>query len=154
MEHRLMRYCLIMAGILSMLMLGTLACAPVPTTSPVPASEYTVMTASKTDLGTYLVDGSGRTLYYFTKDSANKSTANEAILLAWPIFYTSDLKVSEDLKASDFGSITRDDGKKMSTYKGWPLYYYTPDTQPGDTKGQGVGGVWYVINPATTPAAP
>jgi predicted lipoprotein with Yx(FWY)xxD motif len=76
MEHKSMRYFLLVAGLFTIMLLGASACAPAPTSNPGPASEYTVMTASKTDLGTYLVDGSGRTLYYFTKDSANKSTAN------------------------------------------------------------------------------
>jgi predicted lipoprotein with Yx(FWY)xxD motif len=28
-----------------------------------------------------------------------------------------------------------------------PLYYYIKDQAPGDTTGQGVGGVWYVLSP-------
>ena len=154
MEHKFMRYFLLATGLFTMMLLGALGCSPAPTSSPTTESEYTVMTASNTALGTYLVDGSGRTLYYFTKDSAEKSTAGEAIILVWPIFYKSDLKVSEDLNAADFGTITRDDGKAQTTYKGWPLYYYAPDTAPGDTRGQGIGGVWFVVNPSTTPAAP
>jgi predicted lipoprotein with Yx(FWY)xxD motif len=27
-----------------------------------------------------------------------------------------------------------------------PLYYYIKDAKPGDTIGQGVGSVWYVID--------
>ena len=34
------------------------------------------------------------------------------------------------------------------TYNGWPLYYYIKDEQAGDTVGQQVGDVWYVISPA------
>jgi predicted lipoprotein with Yx(FWY)xxD motif len=30
-------------------------------------------------------------------------------------------------------------------YGGWPLYYFASDSAPGDTNGQGVGDVWYVI---------
>jgi predicted lipoprotein with Yx(FWY)xxD motif len=35
----------------------------------------------------------------------------------------------------------------MLTYNGMPLYYYTPDKNPGDTTGQAVGKVVYVIAP-------
>ena len=28
-------------------------------------------------------------------------------------------------------------------YKGWPLYLWIKDTKPGDTTGDGVGGVWH-----------
>ncbi|MGH2686165.1 MAG: hypothetical protein ACRDJP_11925 [Actinomycetota bacterium] len=31
------------------------------------------------------------------------------------------------------------------TYADAPLYRYTPDQAAGDTTGQGVGGVWYVV---------
>jgi hypothetical protein len=29
-----------------------------------------------------------------------------------------------------------------------PLYLYAPDSQPGDTTVQGVGGVWFVVDDA------
>jgi predicted lipoprotein with Yx(FWY)xxD motif len=154
MENRLLRYYFLFTGLLAIVLLGFAACQPAPTSTPTTPSEYTVMTGSLPGGGDYLVDGNGRTLYYFTKDSAGKSSANEAVLLLWPIFYTANVKVPSNLNASDFGGITRGDGKIQTTYKGWPLYYYTPDSKPGDTKGQGVGGVWFIINPATTPAAP
>ena len=146
------RYYFLFASLFAVLLLGSVACQGAPTSAPSP--EYTVMTMSLPAGGDYLVDGSGRTLYYFTKDSAGKSSANEAVLLLWPIFYTAELKVPSNLNASDFGNITRSDGKKQTIYKGWPLYYYSLDTQSSETKGEGVGGVWFVVNPATTPAAP
>jgi hypothetical protein len=31
------------------------------------------------------------------------------------------------------------------TYDGQPLYTYAPDGGPGDTTGQGVGDVWWVV---------
>ena len=47
---------------------------------------YTVMLQTKTDIGNYLVDANGMSLYYFTRDSVGKSTATAAILANWPIF--------------------------------------------------------------------
>ncbi len=35
----------------------------------------------------------------------------------------------------------------MLAYNGKPLYTYIKDTDPGDTYGQGVGGVWTVATP-------
>ena len=43
--------------------------------------------------------------------------------------------------------ITRNDGGKQSTYKGWPLYNYIMDKSAGDVYGEGVGGVWFVAKP-------
>ena len=32
-------------------------------------------------------------------------------------------------------------------YGGAPLYYYSLDKAAGDTKGQGVGDVWFIAQP-------
>ena len=47
--------------------------------------------------------------------------------------------------------LEREDGKKQTTFRGYPLYYWAGDKAPGDTKGQGVNNVWYVIDPAKFP---
>ena len=103
--------------------------------------------AEKEGLGRFLTDQAGMTLYYFTQDSTNKSACSGFCLERWPIFHTEVTTVPMGIKASDFGAITREDGKKQSTYKGRPLYYYYGDSNPGDTNGQGAGGVWYVVAP-------
>lgn len=37
----------------------------------------------------------------------------------------------------------------------WPPYYWLKDKKPGDMAGQGVGKVWYVVDPSTlAPKAP
>ena len=33
----------------------------------------------------------------------------------------------------------------------WPLYYFANDAAPGDTNGQDVGDVWYVVSPTGEP---
>lgn len=109
----------------------------------------TAVKTSKSDaLGTYLVDANGMTLYMFTKDKADPNSCVGNCLVNWPIFYDANLTVSSDLQASDFGVLTRKDGTMQSTYKGWPLYYWIKDHQPGDTTGQNVGKVWFVIDPS------
>jgi predicted lipoprotein with Yx(FWY)xxD motif len=140
-------------GILAIVMLMATACTYTSSSTPSPGStassmdSYTISTMSKTDLGEYLVDGKGMTLYYFTKDSVGKSNASDAIIAIWPIFYAANVVVPSNLNAPDFGTITRSDGKMQTTYKGWPLYYYIKDQAPGDTIGQGVNNVWFVVNP-------
>ncbi|MCH9812452.1 MAG: c-type cytochrome [Epsilonproteobacteria bacterium] len=106
----------------------------------------------------YVTDDAGMALYTFDKDEPNKSNCTDesidgapSCLSVWPIAY---LDVSSELPvgttASDFGEILREDGKKQTTYKQDPLYYFTPDTQSGDVKGDWVKGVWHLveINPA------
>jgi predicted lipoprotein with Yx(FWY)xxD motif len=41
----------------------------------------------------------------------------------------------------------REDGKKQTTFRGYPLYYWINGKQPGETTGQGVNSLWFVINP-------
>jgi predicted lipoprotein with Yx(FWY)xxD motif len=126
---------------------GTTAPTTVATTAPSNGG-YTVMTTSNSQLGTFLVDSKGVTLYNFTIDSYDKSACTGGCVGVWPVFYTSTVTVPSNLKASDFTSFTRSDGKMQTAYKGMPLYYYIGDTGPGTTTGNALnqfGGLWYVV---------
>lgn len=95
--------------------------------------------------GKILTDGRGMTLYIFTKDTAGESVCYDQCAVNWPpLFATGRLKGSgvDDAK---LGTTTRKDGAKQLTYEGKPLYYYFQDKAPGDTTGEGVGGVWFMI---------
>ncbi len=120
-------------------------------TSGAAPGTYSVMTSSNSSLGTFLVDGAGRTLYRFSTDSPGSSSCTAGCLVKWPVFYASPVNVPSDLSASDFTEFTDSDGSKQTEYKGQPLYYFFNDTAPGDTNGQGVnafGGYWYVVSPS------
>ncbi|CAH2717559.1 hypothetical protein BACCIP111895_04773 [Neobacillus rhizosphaerae] len=100
--------------------------------------------------GEYLADSQGRTLYYFKKDEAGKSTCSGDCLANWPAFTQKDFAVPEGFDKKDFDTITREDnGEKQVTYKGFPLYYFAKDQQEGDVNGQGVKDVWFVVNSQT-----
>lgn len=45
------------------------------------------------------------------------------------------------------GTTTRTNGTKQVTYGGHPLYYFAGDTAADQTKGQGIGGVWFLVGP-------
>jgi predicted lipoprotein with Yx(FWY)xxD motif len=98
----------------------------------------------------YFTDAKGMTLYYFSKDAANVNSCVAGCLAAWPIYYAEKLIVPAELNAADFGSFTRADGAMQSTYKGWPLYYFAKDTKAGDTLGDAVSKVWYIIKSPST----
>jgi predicted lipoprotein with Yx(FWY)xxD motif/outer membrane protein assembly factor BamB len=115
-----------------------------PTTTLV--SQTTIKLAKGTALGDILVDGRGMTLYLFTKDVIGKSNCYGKCAEAWPPLLIEGSLVSADIPLSDLSAVMRTDGKAQVAYKGMPLYYFTPDTNPGDLKGEGVGGVWYVIS--------
>jgi predicted lipoprotein with Yx(FWY)xxD motif len=115
------------------------------------AESDTIKTSSDKFKGTYLVNQSNFTLYY----SQNDSTANgastcygECAILYMP-FYVPNISLPENLKRIDFGVITRTDGRKQTTFKGWPLYYYGRDKASGEFNGD--GGAWHIIDPENQP---
>jgi predicted lipoprotein with Yx(FWY)xxD motif len=103
-------------------------------------------TDRKKGLGTYLTDSRGRTLYLFTEDSPGKSVCEGDCLEAWPPV-VGEVTAGEGVDEGRIGSIERSDGTVQATYGDWPLYYWMNDKKAGDTTGQGVGGVWYVVSP-------
>lgn len=122
------------------------ATEPVATTAPVGPMLQIGETAA---LGSFLVDEKGMTLYLFTQDSPNTSTCYDACATAWPPLLAASAPVAgAGVDAALLGLAQRSDGANQVTYNGWPLYYFAQDVQPGDTTGQQVKDVWFVISPA------
>lgn len=111
------------------------------------ADHHAVKVASNGKLGSYLTDAKGMALYVFEKDSPGKSACAGECLAKWPLYYREQAGAGGRLKESDFGTITREDGKKQTTYKGMPLYYFAGDKDASDTHGEGVKGVWSLAKP-------
>ena len=98
-------------------------------------------------VGKFLTDGKNMTLYYLSKDEKNISNCTDGCAVNWPPFYVDPSAVIEGCESSDFATITRTDGRQQTTYKGMPLYYFKNDKYPGDTFGQGIGDVWFLVIP-------
>jgi len=123
---------------------------------PPPPPSASLMLASAQPYGSYLVDGSGRTLYLFARDlpagggnvavsncTGSSSDMNSCVHF-WPIFHAAN-NVVQGIDPNDLGEITRTaDGLKQSTYKGWPLYYFLNDSTPGAINGEAIAD-WFVI---------
>lgn len=103
--------------------------------------------AASVSFGNVLTDGTGKTLYCFVKDANSTSVCIDGCLITWPVYYAANANPPSGLDAADIATITRADGKKQTTYKGWPLYYYGGDKAKEEIKGDGVGGVWFVAKP-------
>ncbi|MGB7993038.1 hypothetical protein [Methanoregula sp.] len=105
-----------------------------------------------TSLGNILVDGQGKTLYYFADDipASGASVCSGSCAVIWPVFYSNSITVSPPLLGSDFSSIVRADGMNQTTYRGWPLYYFQGDTNLGDVNGENVNKNWFVVKPDET----
>jgi predicted lipoprotein with Yx(FWY)xxD motif len=127
------------------------ACTTAATSAPAAggAGGVTVATGTSSALGVYLTGAGGKTLYILTKDTANASGCNGACATNWP-----PLTVPAGGGATGgsgvtgtFSTFTRTDGTTQVAHNGMALYYFAGDTNAGDTKGQGSGGVWFVATP-------
>src|SRR6266540_2290237 len=78
--------------------------------------------------GPILADAGGRTLYAFTKDvkGSGHSNCNGECIATWPALTA--------------------DGTSQVTYNDWPLYFYGADAKAGQANGQGINGIWFVLD--------
>ncbi len=127
---------------------GTPQAVTVIKSEPTPTGPTTLKVSQTDQLGQFLVNDTGMTLYLYTKDTPNTSNCYDQCAVTWPPLYTNGAPVAgAGVDASLLGTSTRKDGTVQVTYKGWPLYYWFRDQKPGDTAGQWVGGIWFVISP-------
>ncbi|HYV66219.1 MAG TPA: hypothetical protein VE964_08240 [Myxococcales bacterium] len=133
-------------GAFAALLCGAVGCGGSDSAANAPA----LMLAQDARLGSHLVDGSGRSLYYFGKDlpvsGSNPAVSNcsGGCAASWPVFHVSS-SLFQGIAAQDVGEITRTDGSPQTTYRGWPLYYFAGDRNPGDVNGEGIDDVWFVL---------
>lgn len=92
-----------------------------------------------TKMGKAMATYKGMVLYTFDKDAMGKSNCDTACLKMWPAFHAA----AKDKAKGDWTLVDAADGKMMWAYDGKPLYTYAND-KPGETKGDGVAGVWHI----------
>ena len=99
------------------------------------------------NIGEYLTDTQGMTLYTFANDTSGVSNCTGQCLAAWPAY--SAMKVSKDLSMmyQNLSVITRSDGAMQYAWKGMPLYYFAQDKMAGDALGDDLKGLWGAAKP-------
>jgi len=135
--------------------------APPPTEAPtaMPAATPpttggqgpTVSMAHNDQLGDILTDSRGMTLYTFKNDQPDTSNCSSTCAQNWPPLTVASMDTTPTADSgitAKLGVISRQDGTYQVTANNMPLYYYKNDAAAGDTKGQGVGNLWYVVSPA------
>jgi predicted lipoprotein with Yx(FWY)xxD motif len=137
------------AAVLAALAVALTACGgseapssgPPPATTAAQAANGATVKAAATGLGNILVDAEGRTLYAFTKDKGDQSVCSGQCASNWPaLTVTGAAKAGAGAQTSLLSTSKQANGNTQVTYGGRPLYYFA-----GDTNGQGVGGVWFVV---------
>jgi predicted lipoprotein with Yx(FWY)xxD motif len=120
------------------------------TTAAAPAGGDSAVMVAETGLGEVLVADNGMTLYLFVPDAQGAPTCTAACAEAWPPLTVADAAAAtagEGADSSLIGTATHPEAGTQVTYNGWPLYFFAGDSAPGDTNGEGQGGVWYVLDP-------
>jgi predicted lipoprotein with Yx(FWY)xxD motif len=125
---------------------STTSAAPTPSVAESPAASSGTVQLADSDLGSILVDADGMTLYLFESDSAGASTCTADCAATWPPLIDDAPVAGEGVDEALLGTTTRNDGEVQVTYDGHPLYGFASDQAPGDTEGQGVGDVWFVVD--------
>ncbi len=107
---------------------------------------------SKGILGQMLVDAQGHTLYVFETDTNGTSSCYGQCASMWPALMTDGSPTAgTGVMGGTLGTAARTDGSTQVTIDGHPLYTFSGDSAAGDTKGEGIGGVWFVASPTGTP---
>lgn len=123
-----------------------------------PSTEFSI--ANVPNLGSVLVDGSGRTVYILTSGDHTNVPCNDAsgCTKLWPDLPlpsgTTAAKAGKGLNASLLGTKKLSDGETYPTYNGWLIYEYSGDSSAGDANGQGItsfGGTWYALDASGNP---
>jgi predicted lipoprotein with Yx(FWY)xxD motif len=133
---------------------GTGYDAPAATPTPKPAGapapgRGALVAKTIPKMGAVATDAKGWVLYRFDKDSTIGRTSACAGTCAriWPPALTSGEPKLVGIERGLVGTIRRADGTMQLTLGGWPLYRYAGDQKPGQWKGQGVAGTWWVTAP-------
>jgi predicted lipoprotein with Yx(FWY)xxD motif len=101
----------------------------------------------QTALGEILASADGLSLYGFTNDTAGVPTCEGACAETWPALLVDGPELPADLDPNVFRVVPRADGTFQLAAGAWPLYAFSGDGAPGETNGQGSGGVWYLVTP-------
>jgi predicted lipoprotein with Yx(FWY)xxD motif len=99
--------------------------------------------------GAILTGADGHVLYLFTPDGATGTpTCTGSCAAAWPPLSAGNSRPQAEGQAHQ-AMLGVSNGQV--TYNGHPLYYYSGDPAPHQTNGQGVNGIWYVIDTGGNP---
>jgi predicted lipoprotein with Yx(FWY)xxD motif len=110
------------------------------------AAGGTTLALASSDLGPLVIDSQGHTLYLYEKDTGTTSVCTGQCAAEWPpAMVTGSPTVGAGLDKSLLGTTPRADGTMQVTYGGHPLYRFAGDKSTGQTNGQDVAGIWYVV---------
>jgi predicted lipoprotein with Yx(FWY)xxD motif len=109
------------------------------------AAAPTLKVATNATYGNIIVNGQNQTLYQRDSDTASQVTCTGACAMIWPpATLTGTIVAGVGIDPTKLGSVAGANGTQL-TYAGHPLYRFTNDPALGDTKGEGLAGLWWVL---------
>jgi predicted lipoprotein with Yx(FWY)xxD motif len=106
-----------------------------------------IMLREDKDLGSFLTDQRGMTMYTSKNDEFGVSNCYDECADAWKSLWTQGNIAFGKGVDGELGIIERTDGPWQVTYNDQPLYFYGGDEAPGDVNGEGMDDVWLVARP-------
>lgn len=126
-----------------------------PTTAPTPSATAAtgstgalIHTATATIKGTsetILTNAQGMTLYYRTSDTATSVCSGGCASFWPPLLATGASAPASSASLPGKLSVVSNANGSQVAYNGHPLYTFSGDTKPGQTNGEGLMGVWFVV---------
>jgi predicted lipoprotein with Yx(FWY)xxD motif len=112
-------------------------------------AQDTIINVKKvSDTVSFLTDAQGKSLYISLSDTPGKSNCTGDCLTVWkPLLVNGRVLPGSGVVQANLGVISLPNGTRQVTYLGAPLYTYYKDVNPGDTNGQGIAGVWFLVTP-------
>ena len=110
-----------------------------------------------------VVDARGMSLYMFARETKGYPVClpsrDRRCAEVWPALKTADQPTAgRGISASLVGTAAWPDGTLQVTYNNHPLYHFhgghgfsAGDRRPGQVRGQGIGGLWWVLSPKGKP---
>ncbi len=118
-------------------------------TAPPSTSGALIHTATATVSGkseTILTNAQGLTLYYRDGDTPTSSGCTGGCADTWPPLIVTGTPTSSTSLPGRLTAQQSGNGNQVA-YNGHLLYTYTVDSAPGQTNGEGAGGIWHVATP-------
>lgn len=105
------------------------------------AAGLVLLSMGAAEAGTALTGAKGMTLYSFDKDKGGVSACYDKCAKQWP----PAMAGATSKLGKGWTAVTRKDGSKQLAYDGKPAYYFAGDQKTGDKNGDGLGGIWHVL---------
>ncbi|GAA3761271.1 hypothetical protein GCM10022240_12250 [Microbacterium kribbense] len=114
-----------------------------------PTGPQVVLKVMHSTAGDVVADADGHAVYLYAKDTQNsgESVCDSACLASWPAVTTTSTSPGGAGLSGTVGEIPLSGGHYQVTFNGWPLYTFDGDVVADTIKGQGAGGVWWLLSP-------